>query len=82
MSASEITVSLEQIAAISERAYRRGFQQGHHAGQAGVSVRDLAEWRHSLPIDYAIVPEDGPSSFGDCETSIDRLLIEENWLSI
>jgi hypothetical protein len=40
---------LRAIAAISEVAYRRGFQHGFHAGRecAGITESEVLAWRHS-----------------------------------
>lgn len=75
------SISLERLAAIAERAYRRGFQQGHHAAKAGVPVRDLHRWRYSLDIYAAIPPEKVGVPFPGWPSVIDRLLIEEDWLT-
>ena len=39
---SKITIDIGDLAQISERAYRRGFQQGHHAAQRGDEVVGVA----------------------------------------
>ena len=67
---SKITIDIGDLAQISERAYRRGFQQGHH------EVRDLHEWRYASDTEQAVPPQakDIPQ-----HSSLERLLIEEDW---
>lgn len=73
---SKITIDIGDLAQISERAYRRGFQQGHHAAQRGDEVRDLHEWRYASDTEQAVPPQanDIPQ-----HSSLERLLIEEDW---
>lgn len=78
MSATDRFVPLAKVAEIAERAYRRGFQQGHRFGKDGIAVRDLHHWRYHEPIAQARVPDaDTPPIIYGIETALDRLEIEE-----
>ena len=65
---------LTLMARISEKSYRRGFQQGHECERT--VIVDLLDWRFPESQEdcrYDVCP----SPFGDCSTTaIDRLFME------
>jgi hypothetical protein len=64
---------IRYIAQIAERAYRRGFQQGHDVCRRGDrQVVDLYRWR------YGRSPDKAPSPVGHKPTTaVERLHIQE-----
>jgi len=69
---------VRHIARIAERAYRRGFQQGHDVARRGDRlVVDLYRWRFTQSADQATSPT------GDrVTTAVERIDIEEPSLDV
>ena len=44
------------IARVSEKSYRRGFQQGYDSRNRGDDVCDLLAWRFEIDLDYSVSP--------------------------
>ncbi|RPF70457.1 hypothetical protein [Aurantiacibacter spongiae] len=63
----------------AERAYRRGFQQGHHLATAcsNAVVPDLHDWRYGNSTDLSIAA-DGPPNY----TAKERLFMENDGLRV
>jgi hypothetical protein len=44
------------IARVSEKSYRRGFQQGYDSHKRGDHLCDLLKWRFEIDLDYSVSP--------------------------
>jgi len=44
------------IARVSEKSYRRGFQQGYDSHKRGDDLCDLHAWRFDIDLDYSVSP--------------------------
>jgi hypothetical protein len=71
LSAADSALLVALMARISEKSFRRGFQQGWDSRERGDKVCDLERWRFSTGIDVSVSPHD---TYHD--TAVGRLFIE------
>jgi hypothetical protein len=70
---SQIEALVKVIAAVSERSFRRGWQQGIHCAENSGDYFDPANLRYSIRASWSPHPETGKGG----TPSVDRLHLEE-----